>query len=66
MAHLHINAVKECVKLLDEAHGSQDPLTFSRGKIHEHLGVTIDFSLKIGVAFYQHDFIKKIWNDMPM
>ena len=66
MAHLHSNIVTDHVKLLDESCGSQDPLTVTHVKIHEYLGMTIDFSLKMGVSFHQYDFIKKIRNSMPI
>ena len=59
MAHFHSIVVTEHIKSLDEVCGSQDPLTVSRGKIHKYLSVTIDFSLKVCVAFHQHDFIRR-------
>ena len=66
MAHFQSSAVAEHIKLLDEKYRSQDKFTATRGKTHEHLGMTIDLSLKVGESFYQNDFIKKTWNDMPM
>ena len=59
--HEMSSVVLEQIKLLDEVHGKNDPLTATRGKIHEHLGMTIDFRNKGSVAFSQHDAMKKFW-----
>ena len=48
MAHMHLGVVAEHIKLLDSVHRANDPLTITRGKVHEFLGITIDFSLKRG------------------
>ena len=64
-AHMHPGVVTEHIKLLDGVYGTKDPLTVTRGKIHEFLGITIDFSLQRGVAFSQYDFIKKFWKSLP-
>ena len=61
LTHVLHNAVKECIKRLDDVCGKNDPLTVTRGKIHENLGMTIDFRIKGQVAFSQHDAIKKFW-----
>ena len=52
------------IKLLDRIYESKDPLTVTRRKIYEYLGMTIDFSLKAGVAITQYDFIKKICREL--
>lgn len=53
------------MKLLDGMHNSQDPLTVTRGKVHECLGIAIDFSMKRDAAFSQCNFIKKFWLSLP-
>ena len=65
IAHLSPAIVTDHIKLLDGEYGSNDPLTVTRGKIHEFIGMTIDFSLKRGVAFSQYDYVKKFWNELP-
>ena len=65
ISHKLPQVVTEQIKLLDEVYGKHDPLTVTRGKIHEYLGITIDFSLKRGVAFSQFDFVKKFWSSLP-
>ena len=56
--------VTECVKRLDAACGTQDPLTVTIRKKHECLCMTMDFDVEDVVALVQHDFIKKLWNDV--
>ena len=51
--------VTDHIKLLDGVHRANDPLTVTRGKMHQFIEMTIDFSLKRGVAFSQYDHIKK-------
>ena len=33
----------DCAKKLDENHGSKGLLTVTRGKLHRHLGMTLEF-----------------------
>ena len=65
LSHVMANVVSDHMKLLDEVCGKNDPLTVTRGKIHECLGMTIDFRTKGRVAFSQHDAIKKFWMSLP-
>ena len=55
--HLSLQIVTEYIKLLDGVHSSQNLLTITKDKIHEYLGITINFLLKRGVDFSQYDFI---------
>ena len=53
------------VKSLDTACGKNDPLTVTRGKLHEHLGMTLDFRTKGRAIFAQHGAMKKFWMIPP-
>ena len=46
-------------ELLDAACGAKDSLKVTRGKHHEHLCMTVDFTINIGVTTTKHDFMKK-------
>ena len=46
MSNESVTIVTKHVKLLDASCGEKDPLTETRGKTHDCLGTTIDFSLK--------------------
>ena len=65
LAHIMPHLFIHLIKLLDSVYGSQDPLTITRGKVYEFLEITINFSLRRGVAFSQYDFIKKFWKSLP-
>ena len=65
ITHGMANVVSDQIKLLDGFHGKNYPLTVTRGKIHECLGMTIDFRNKWIIAFLQHDAIKKFWRSLP-
>ena len=53
------------MKRLDTVCGTQDLLAVTRGKKHEHIRVTMDFDVEDSVALAQHDYVKKLWNDVP-
>ena len=61
MSHVDPEIVTEHVKKLDGVHGNKHPLSITRGKMHEYLGITIEFGLKRGVSISQYDFMKKLW-----
>ena len=61
ITHEMSSIVSDQIKLLDEVHGKNGPLTVTHGKIHAHFGMTIDFRNTGSVAFSQCDAIKKFW-----
>ena len=62
---LSIIITKYIIKLLNKAYGSKDPLTMTWGKVHEYLGMTVDFTQAPEVKFSQYDFVKKLWLGLP-
>ena len=42
-----------------------DPLSVTRGKLHEYLGMNLDFRKEGSVVFTRHDAIKKFWSILP-
>ncbi|OEU17119.1 hypothetical protein FRACYDRAFT_237529 [Fragilariopsis cylindrus CCMP1102] len=53
------------IKKLEKEYGSLANLTVTRGKVHEYLGMTIDFRVKLEARFSQYDFLKKLLNSLP-
>jgi len=49
--------IKTVVQRLKEVYGKIAPLTISTGKVHEYLGMEIDFSKKGKVTYSQYDYI---------
>ena len=64
LCHTDSSITIKYAKLLDNMHGSRDPLTMVSEKIHEYLGITIYFALKVGCLITQYDFAKKIRKDL--
>jgi hypothetical protein len=51
--------------LIDAEFGKEAPLTVTRGKIHEYLGMTLDFTTKGKVKIIMIDYAKKMIIDIP-
>jgi hypothetical protein len=41
--HINATAVTPVLALINEEYGKATPLTVTRGKLHDYLGMTIDF-----------------------
>jgi hypothetical protein len=74
ISHVNPNAVTEVIQLLEEEFGKEAPLTKMRGKVHDYLGMTLDFSspgqAKILMIDYRKhtgmiDYIKYMLEEMP-
>ena len=65
MAYVLPRATTDCAKKLDTSCGQNYYLTVTKGKIHEHLGVTKYFRIEGRRMLTQRDSIKKIWTTFP-
>ena len=65
MVHNFLQVVIDQIKLLDGVHSTKNSLIVTRKKVHEYLDITINFSLKRGVAFSPYDFAKKLQKSLP-
>ena len=65
ISHVDANVVSEVIRLLESEFGKEVPLTQSRGKVHEYLGMTIDFSIPGKVMFTMIDYIKNMLDELP-
>ena len=50
---------------LSSVFGIEAPLTVNRGKIHEYLGMTLDYSVKGKVTITMFEYIKKLLEELP-
>lgn len=57
-SHALLHVVTLYIKKLKEEYDSNDPLSVTRGKVHEYLGIC----MKGEIALSQYDYIKKIQN----
>ena len=65
MSHVSADDLEKIIERLDEKYGKEAPLTVNRGKVHEYLGMTIDFSEKGKVKFIMYDYIENLLDEAP-
>ena len=65
ISHVDPKAVDEVIALLESEFGKEAPPTVSRGKVHEYLGMTIDFHVKGKVKFTIIDHIQNMLDELP-
>jgi hypothetical protein len=65
ISHVDPAVVSEIVGLLSAQFGKESPLTINCGKVHEYLGMTIDYTDNGKVKITMKDYIKSILNDLP-
>jgi hypothetical protein len=63
ISHVDKAVVDEILRILDERYGKDAPLTTTRGRIHEYLGMTIDFSTKGKVMIRMDDYVDNILSE---
>jgi hypothetical protein len=67
---LKLSPVKQCVlddiaDKLNSKYGQQTPLVVHHGKIHDYLGMTIDYSEDRKVKFMMYDYVQGILDEAP-
>ena len=66
MSHVDGQVLEEIVMKLDEKYGTKDaPVTVHRGKVHDYLGMTIDFTTDGKVKFTMDDYIENFLEETP-
>ena len=53
------------IKKLQRAYGKVNPLTINRGKVHDYLGMTLEYSTKGKVIITMYDYIIKMLAEIP-
>jgi hypothetical protein len=65
ISHVNPNAVTEVIQLLEEEFGKEAPLTKMRGKAHDYLGMTLNFSSPGQAKILMMDYIENMLEEMP-
>ena len=65
LSHIDPAVVTDIIGKFDKAYATIDKLTIRRGKVHEYLGMTIDFNTKGEVRLSMYDMIQKLINLLP-
>jgi Reverse transcriptase (RNA-dependent DNA polymerase) len=54
------------IGLINNEFGQEAPITVTRGKEHDYLGMTLDYTAKGKVKVKMHDYIVKMLTDLPV
>ena len=64
ISHQDPNIVGGIIEQLQQVFGQEAPLSVTRGKIHEYLGMTLDFSTPGAVMISMRDYINSITSEL--
>jgi hypothetical protein len=65
ISHVSENVVTNVIKQLETEFGKEAPLTITRGKVHEYLGITLDFRQQGKVKITQIHYIQGMLDELP-
>jgi len=64
ISHEDSDVVDDTIRKLEEHFGNESSITVTRGKVHDYLGMTIDYSTKGEVKFYMYDYIEQVLSEV--
>jgi len=65
ISHVDPLVVDTVIDMMDGKFGQEEPLSKSRGKVHDYLGIVFDFTVDGEVKVDMSDYIRTIFADMP-
>lgn len=71
ISHINPSTITKMIQLLDDKYGQEIvdgkrvPVVAHRGKVHEYLGMTINFSSPGKVMFTMYDYIHEMLQEIP-
>ncbi len=65
LSHVDPAVLEEVVAKLGERFGMEEPLTVTRGTIHDYLGMTLDYSRAGKVQITMYDYIERMLDELP-
>ena len=65
ISHVDEKVVDEIIGLINEKYGKREKVTVSEGKVHDYLGMTLDFSMEGKVSIKMLDYVKSIICNCP-
>jgi hypothetical protein len=66
VSHVEQAVLEDIASRIDKKYGQQTPIVVHRGKIHDYLGMTIDYSEEGKVKFMMPDYVDGILDEAPM
>ena len=65
ISHVDSTVVDRIINMLEAEFGKEAPLTIRQGKIHDYLGMTLDFSFDGKVQINMEEYIRKMLAELP-
>jgi hypothetical protein len=65
ISHVDEDVVTGVIEKITDQFGKEAPLTVTRGKVHDYLGMTLDYSVKGKVMIKMLDYAEKMLADLP-
>ena len=65
LSHKDPKVIDKIITSLDDEYGKTGKMTVRRGKIHEHLGMTLDFSRPGKFIMDMEQYIDEVMKDLP-
>eukprot|EP00978_Attheya_sp_CCMP212_P042400 scaffold257852_cov32-Attheya_sp.AAC.1 len=65
ISHVDPKVNTQVISLINDEFGQEAPLTVTRGKIHEYLGMTLDFSSPGKVRVIMKDYVQGMLDEIP-
>ena len=65
LSHKYPEVIEKIIASLDKEYGKIGKMTVRRGKIHEYLGMTLDFSRPGKFIMYMEHYIDEVMKDLP-
>ena len=65
ISHVDPEVVTSIIDIIEAEFGKEAPLTKTRGKVHEYLGMTIDYSTEGKVRFSMIDYVEGMLEELP-
>ena len=65
ISHVNSKVVDNIIKTIKQEFGKEAPLTIRRGKIHDYLGMVLDFTNPGRVAIRMEDYIRNMLTQLP-
>jgi hypothetical protein len=65
LSHVEPKVVDVIINLMNAEFGKEAPLTISRGKVHDYLGMKFDYSVEGEVTVDMIDYVKSVIAEMP-
>jgi hypothetical protein len=65
ISHVSEEVNTSIIKIINVEFGKEAPITITRGKVHDYLGMTLDYSEKGKVKIKMLDYVDKLLADLP-